>query len=269
MTRPKHILLSNDDGVDAHGLRLLARVLGENPAYRVTIVAPADQQSASSHSLTLQRPLRVLEHGDGVYAVTGTPTDCVLIAVEHILKDDPPELVISGVNHGANMGEDVTYSGTVAAAMEGAILGLPSFAVSCTSHHPQEWGGVEAFLRHELPRLLDVPLDRQALLNINIPPIAADQIRGLRVVPLGSRVYQDVITQQIDPHGNPYLWIGGNGPVWDGHPDTDGTLLAQGYVVLTPLKIDMTHRGMLEPLRALGREGRPGAGSDEEGEAAT
>lgn len=251
----KHILLTNDDGVDAYGLGLLAEMLAENPDYRLSVVAPASQQSASSHSLTLHSPLRVLEKGEGRWAVTGTPTDSVLVGVEHVLKDDPPDLVISGVNHGANMGEDVTYSGTVAAALEGSILGLPSYAISCTSHQPREWGAVKEFLRHRLGSFLERPLPRHSLLNINIPPIAAAEVKGIRVVPLGSRIYQDVISVHTDPRGEPYIWIGGNGPVWDRKPETDATLNAQGYISVTPLKVDMTNAALLGRLKDLDLEG--------------
>ncbi len=251
----KHILLTNDDGVDAYGLGLLAECLQDDPDFRLSVVAPADQQSATSHSLTLHSPLRIIDRGESRWAVTGTPTDSVLVGIEQILKDDPPDLVISGVNHGANMGEDVTYSGTVAAALEGTILGKPSYAVSCTSHEPADWGAVKAFLRHGLRPFLDFPLERQSILNINIPPIPADQVKGVRVAPLGSRVYQDVISVHTDPRGSSYLWIGGNGPVWDRQPDTDATLNHQGYVVVTPLKVDMTHQRMLERMRGLNSEG--------------
>jgi len=251
----KHILLTNDDGIDAHGLNLLASVLAERDDMRISIVAPTDQQSATSHSLTLRVPLRVVEFGNGRYGVTGTPTDCVLVAVEHILKDDPPDLVISGVNHGANMGEDVTYSGTVAAALEGAIMGLPSYALSCTSWHPRHWSGVEMFLRHHLDDLLAAPLDLGSLLNINIPDLPAAEILGIRVCPLGSRSYSDVISEQKDPRGHPYLWIGGNGPSWSDRPGTDAVLNHQGYIVVTPLKVDMTHESLLHRLSGLSRDG--------------
>ncbi len=254
----KHVLLSNDDGIDAHGLNLVADVLAERDDLRVTIVAPTEQQSASSHSLTLRVPLRIVEYGPGRYGVTGTPTDCVLVATQHLLKDDPPDLVISGVNHGANMGEDVTYSGTVAAALEGCILGLPSYALSCTSWHPDTWDGVEAFLRHHLDDLLAVPLERHSLLNVNIPDLPADEIKGIRATPLGSRRYEDVITEQTDPRGRPYLWIGGSGPTWDVIPGTDATLNHDGWIVVTPLRVDMTHVDMLERTRALDRDGLAG-----------
>jgi 5'-nucleotidase len=251
----RHVLLSNDDGIDAYGLNLVAKVLAERDDIRVTVVAPTEQQSASSHSLTLRVPLRVVEYGPGRYGVTGTPTDCVLVAVEHILKNDRPDLVISGVNHGANMGEDVTYSGTVAAALEGAIIGLPSYALSCTSWHPKNWGAVEAFLRHHLDALLAVPLEHHCLLNVNIPDLPAAEIKGIRAAPQGSRLYTDAITEQFDPRGRPYLWIGGTGPTWDEVPGTDSTLSLEGYVVVTPLKVDLTHHGLLERTRSLDFDG--------------
>jgi 5'-nucleotidase len=251
----KHILLTNDDGIDAHGLNLVANALSKRNDVRVTIVAPTDQQSATSHSLTLRVPLRIEEFGENRYGVTGTPTDCVLVAVEHILKNDTPDLVISGVNHGANMGEDVTYSGTVAAALEGAIMGLPSYALSCTSWHPKDWGAVEAYLEHHLDDLLAVPLEKHSLLNVNIPDCPASEIRGIKTCPLGSRSYFDVIIEQKDPRGRPYLWIGGSGPTWAELPGTDAVLNQQGYVVITPLKVDMTHKDMLQQMSDFEHEG--------------
>ena len=227
--------------------------------YRLTVVAPADQQSASSHSLTLLNPVRVIEHGEGRFAVTGTPTDCVMVAVEHLLRDDRPDVVLSGINHGPNMGEDVIYSGTVAAAMEGAILGLPGVALSLAAWEPQEWSGAAAFVRAQLPDILAYPLGPGALLNINIPEGTPDQIRGVRVARLGSRVYHDVVTEQIDPRGRPFLWISGAGPTWQQEPETDFVLSRQGYVVVTPLKVDFTHHALLAGLACLEREGLPPA----------
>ncbi len=260
MTR--HILVTNDDGVAARGIDLLATVLAELPDTRVTVVAPAHQQSASSHALTLREPLRYSETAPGRYAVTGTPTDAVLVGVEHLLRDDPPDMVLSGVNHGANMGEDVTYSGTVAAALEGAILGLPSIAISCTSHHPRHWDdGVAPVLRAWLPDLLAVRFPRPTVLNVNIPDRPWSAIRGLRAAPLGSRRYHDVITEQTDPRGRPFLWIAGNGPDWEEIPGSDAILLREGYVVATPLRVDLTDRELLPLLRPLDREREPEGGA--------
>lgn len=254
-----HILVTNDDGIHARGLQVLEQALRETGRYRLTVVAPSDQQSASSHSLTLTTPVRVLELGEGRYAVTGTPTDCVLVAVEHILRDDRPDFVVSGINHGPNMGEDVTYSGTVAAAMEGAILGIPSYALSLAAWHPRDWSGAAAFVRERLPGILARPLGPGALLNINLPERPAAEWRGVRVARLGSRVYHDVITQQVDPRGRPFLWISGHGPTWAADPDTDFALSQQGYVVVTPLKIDLTHHELLPLLSGLESDGPPNA----------
>ena len=255
MPRPLHILLTNDDGIQARGLQVLEETLRGMGRYRITVVAPADQQSASSHSLTLTMPVRVIDHGEGRYAVTGTPTDCVLVAIEHLLHADPPDVVLSGINHGPNMGEDVTYSGTVAAAMEGAILGIPGVALSLAAWHPRDWSGAAAFVRERLPDLLARPLGPGALLNINIPERPPHEIRGVRVARLGSRVYQDVVTQQVDPRGRPFLWISGSGPTWVDTPDTDFVLSQQGYVVITPLLIDLTHHELLRSLGDFNREG--------------
>jgi 5'-nucleotidase len=253
-----HILVTNDDGIHARGLQVLEQSLRETGLYRLTVVAPSDQQSASSHSLTLTTPVRVLDVGEGRYAVTGTPTDCVLVAVEHILRDDRPDFVVSGINHGPNMGEDVTYSGTVAAAMEGAILGIPSLALSLAAWHPRDWSGAAAFVRERLPAILARPLGPGALLNINFPERPAAEWLGVRVARLGSRVYHDVITQQVDPRGRPFLWISGQGPTWVADPRTDFALSQQGYVVVTPLKIDLTHHELLPRLAGLEFDGPPG-----------
>ncbi len=254
MKKP-HLLLTNDDGIQAHGLEVLEQSLRALAAYRITVVAPSEQQSASSHSLTLTNPLRVLDCGVDRYAVTGTPTDCVLVALEHLLRDDRPDCVISGINHGPNMGEDVTYSGTVAAAMEGAILGIPSVALSLAAWHPHDWSGAAAFVRQRLPAILASGLDPRTLLNVNIPELPPHAIRGLRVARLGSRVYHDVVTQQVDPRGRPFLWIGGGGPTWVDAQDTDYALNCQGYVVMTPLRIDLTHDEQLASLAALESDG--------------
>ncbi len=259
----QHVLLTNDDGISARGLQVLEESLRAMGRYRLTVVAPSEQQSASSHSLTLTTPLRVLDAGPARFAITGTPTDCVLVAIEHILRGDPPDLVVSGINHGPNMGEDVTYSGTVAAAMEGAILGIPSYALSLAGWHPQEWGGAAAFVRGVLPDLLARPLPAGALLNINIPERPAPELRGVRVARLGSRVYHDVITSQNDPRGRPFLWIGGHGPTWVDDPDTDFALSQQGYVVVTPLKVDLTHHELVRELAGLERDGPPLAAEGE------
>jgi 5'-nucleotidase len=249
-----HALLSNDDGIDAHGLGVLEEAIRGLDGFRVTVVAPHDQQSASSHSLTLTSPLRILEHGSDRFAVTGTPTDSVLVAMEKILRNDKPDIVISGINHGPNMGEDVIYSGTVAAAMEGTMFGLPSYAISLAAWHPTDFTGAAYFLREHLRDVLAFPLRKGTLMNINIPDGPPSNIRGVRVTRLGSRVYNDVITDQVDPHGRPYLWIGGQGPTWAREEGSDHSTVDDGYVSLTPLMVDLTHYGLLTEMKYLEKE---------------
>jgi len=260
MTDTRHVLISNDDGIDAPGLLALEELLRSLSGYRVTVVAPSDQQSASSHSLTLTAPLRVIDRGMNRFAVTGTPTDTVLVAMEKILKEDPPDVVLSGINHGPNMGEDVLYSGTVAAAMEGTMFGVPSYALSTSGWHPTDFSGAVEFLRLNLERILAFPLRNGSLLNINIPDGPPEAIKGVRVTKLGSRVYQDVITDKVDPRGRPYFWIGGRGPTWYEADGTDHGATEAGYVSITPLLVDLTHYGLHQQMQHLAQEGlEPGA----------
>ena len=258
----KHILISNDDGIHAAGIGALEEAVRSLGTYRVTVVAPHDQQSASSHSLTLTSPLRIIEHGPGRFAVTGTPTDSVLVAMEKILRSDPPDYVMSGINHGPNMGEDVIYSGTVAAAMEGTMCGVPSYAFSTVSWHPTDFSGAIAFLQRWLPDILAFPLRRGTLLNVNIPDGPLADYRGVRVTRLGSRVYQNVITDQVDPHGKPYLWIGGKGVTWARDQGTDYEAVNAGYVSVTPLMVDLTHYGLHQEMKSLEFDGPPPAAGD-------
>ncbi len=254
----KHVLISNDDGIDAKGIGVLADAISSLDGYRVTVVAPHDQQSASSHSLTLTAPLRIIEVSQDRYAVTGTPTDTVLIAMEKILRDDRPDIVMSGINHGANMGEDVIYSGTVAAAMEGTMFNIPSYAFSLAAWHPTDFSGATEFIRGSIDDILAFPLRKGSLLNINIPDGPIENIKGIRVTRLGSRVYNNAITEQTDPHGKPYLWIGGQGPTWERENGTDYNAVDDGYVSLTPLLVDLTHYGLQQEMKVLERDTLPG-----------
>ncbi|MBU8870346.1 MAG: 5'/3'-nucleotidase SurE [Gemmatimonadales bacterium] len=255
MDKQLHVLISNDDGIEAPGIKALEETIRSMEGYRVTVVAPHDQQSASSHSLTLTSPLRILDQGEGRYAVTGTPTDSVLVAMEKILRSDPPDIVVSGINHGPNMGEDVIYSGTVAAAMEGTMIGLPSYAFSLAEWGPKDFSGAVGFLRRCLPDILAFPLPHGTLLNINIPSRPVEDIQGVRVTRLGNRVYQNVITDQVDPHGKPYFWIGGKGPTWEQENGTDYCAVEQGFVSITPLMIDLTDHELRPGLKVLESDG--------------
>jgi 5'-nucleotidase len=244
----KRILVSNDDGIHAIGLKILAKVL--EPVGEVTVIAPLTEMSAASHALTLHHPLRVKEVGDRTYAVEGTPTDCVLLAVKEFLNDKP-DLVVSGINQGPNLGEDIIYSGTVAAAMEGAILGIPSMALSLASWTYDDFGAsadLAARLAHEL---LGQDLPERFLINVNVPPVPKDEIRGIRCTRLGNREYDDVFIKKTDPRGRDYYWIGGNEPNWAPSPDSDFSAVSEGYVSMTPILMDLTdysQMGFLEGL---------------------
>jgi 5'/3'-nucleotidase len=242
------LLCTNDDGFLAHGLECLVRAaeqIGD-----VTIVAPDREQSATSHSLTLHHPLRPIKRADHRYQVDGTPTDCVMLAVEALMTTRP-DFVLSGINHGQNMGEDVLYSGTVAAAMEGLALGIPSIAISFAggdlradiSRLDEQIDVLAPLLRH-LTSLPKFP--RDTLLNINLPPIRREAIRGLRLTRLGRRVYSNSIQPMHDPWGREIYWIGGGDISWEGGEDSDFQAVRDGYISLTPLHLDLTHRDILD-----------------------
>ena len=241
------LLCTNDDGILAHGLACLIRAA--EPLGEVTVVAPDREQSATSHSLTLHHPLRPLPRGERRFQVDGTPTDCVMLAVEALMPERP-DFVLSGINHGQNMGEDVLYSGTVAAAMEGLALGIPSIAISFAGGDLRADvsmldGQIEVLtplLRH-LTALPSFP--RETLLNVNLPPLPAAQIKGVRLTRLGRRVYSDSLKPMRDPWGRDIFWIGGGSISWQGREDSDFRAIQDGYISVTPLHLDLTHFDML------------------------
>ncbi len=241
------ILLSNDDGILAKGLKVLEAAC--EPLGELYVVAPDREQSATSHSLTLHHPLRPVQLGERRWQVDGTPTDCVMLACE-ALFDVRPDFVISGINHGPNMGEDVLYSGTVAAAMEGLALGIPSIAVSFAGSILRADALLETqveILRSLLKRLMSLPsFPRDTLLNVNLPAVAADQVKGVRITRLGRRVFSDSISRMKDPWGRDILWIGGGSVEWSGPEDSDFRAVHDGFVSVTPLHLDLTHHVMLE-----------------------
>ncbi|HSJ07654.1 MAG TPA: 5'/3'-nucleotidase SurE [Longimicrobiales bacterium] len=240
------ILVTNDDGYLAGGIQALARAaadLGD-----VQVVAPDREQSATSHSLTLHYPLRVRHAGDGVQVVDGTPTDCVMLAVGELLQERP-DFVLSGINHGANLGDDVLYSGTVAAAMEATILGIPAIALSHVGQdhdHLADWSGVLATLLDQLMTRGDFP--KETLLNVNLPPVRPDDVAGIRVTTLGRRAYVGSLTRASDPAGREYFWIGGGESKWWGGPDSDFRAVHEGFISVTPLHLDLTNYRLLEAL---------------------
>ncbi len=246
------VLVSNDDGILARGLGMLAEVcatLGQ-----VTVVAPDREQSGTSHSLTLHRPLRATRRADGAFQVDGTPTDCVLLALG-MLMPAQPDFVLSGINHGPNMGEDVLYSGTVAAAFEGLVAGIPSIAVSYAGTDLDLLDGHRPGLRRLLERILRVKdFPKETLLNINLPGIPGDQVKGVKVTNLGSRVFHEEIAQMKDPWGKPIYWIGGGRVTWSGGAESDFRSTSDGYISVTPLHMDMTDYKLLEVVRAWFRD---------------
>jgi 5'-nucleotidase len=241
------ILVTNDDGYLAEGIRVLAdaaRTLGS-----VSVVAPDREQSATSHSLTLHHPLRVRRVDDGSYVVDGTPTDCVVVALGELLEERP-HFVLSGVNHGPNLGDDVLYSGTVAAAMEATILGIPAIAVSFTgvSADIRNWTQPLAVLLGQLVQREDPPAN--TLFNVNLPPIPPAEVRGVLVTTLGRRAYLNSLTRALDPNGREYFWIGGGESKWWGGPEVDFRAVHSGYISVTPLHLDLTNYSLLESIRA-------------------
>lgn len=238
-------LLTNDDGFQAEGLLRLRKEIAK--LCDVLVVAPVADQSAAGHSLTLQRPLRLNEIGDGYYSVDGTPTDAVMVAVHGILSNKLPDILISGINRGPNMGDDVTYSGTVSAAFEGAILGIPSIAVSSVEFDDIDYAAMARFTRKLAKRVLQNNLPESTLLNVNIPNPVSGKFAGVRITRLGKRVYRDIIVEKIDPRGRKYYWIAGE-PDWKEFEQSDFSAVSQGYVSVTPLKMDMTDFALMEHL---------------------
>ena len=243
-----NILVTNDDGILAPGLALLADVCRE--VGTVTVVAPDREQSGTSHSLTLHRPLRPTRRPDGAWQIDGTPTDCVMLALQALMPE-PPKFVFSGVNHGPNMGEDVLYSGTVSAAMEGVMLGVPGVAISFAGSDPEMMGTYRDTLVRLIRRITsaeDSP--RNTLLNINLPRLPAPEVKGVRVTRLGSRFFSDSLTRMKDPWGREIMWIGGGTITWTGGEDADHAAVAEGYISITPLHMDLTNYSLIETVRA-------------------
>lgn len=235
------VLIANDDGIQARGLRILERI-ARRLAKEVWVVAPESEQSAAGHSLTLRRPLYLRQVGTRRFTVDGTPTDCVLLAVHQLLKHNPPDLVLSGINRGGNMGEDATYSGTVAAAMEGALLGLPSIAFSLAYERSGEvlWPTAEQWAAIVLQRLQGLSWRRGVLLNINFPAVAADAVTGIEVTRQGRHKIGGSMIEGVDPRGHSYFWIGGERDEDPGIEGTDLAAVHRGAVSITPLSLDLT-----------------------------
>jgi 5'-nucleotidase len=244
-----NILVTNDDGILSPGIGVLAEACRTVGA--VTVVAPDREQSAQSHALTMTRPLRPVRRPDGSWQVDGTPTDCVLLAVEAPLLPVRPDFVFSGINHGPNMGEDVLYSGTVSAAMEAVVVGIPAVAFSFGGRRDDLIEGYRDLVADLVQKIVALDaMPPNTLLNINLPGIPVDEVKGIRVVRLGSRFFSDSVAKHQDPWGRDVWWIGGGTITWSGEEGTDHTAVRDGYVAITPLRLDLTDHGSLEMVRS-------------------
>jgi 5'-nucleotidase len=246
------ILVTNDDGIAAPGLKLLEEI-AHALAPDVWVVAPEQEQSGASHSLTTRRPLRLKEIAARRHAVDGTPTDCVMLATRYLLKDRTPDLVLSGINAGGNVGEDLTYSGTVAAAMEATLLGIPAIALSqdYPDGAPIPWETGKVLGAAVIRRLLQQPWPENTLININFPGVSPDRVAGIAVTCQGRRDIAENLVEGRDPRGRPYYWIGQMREIGDAAPGTDIAALTENKVSITPINMDLTNMPLLDALRRL------------------
>jgi 5'-nucleotidase len=247
------ILVTNDDGINAPGLAVLEDIAAEL-SEDVWVCAPAEEQSGAGHSLTLNRPVRLHQHGPKRYSVSGTPTDSVMMALRKIMPDQKPDLILSGVNRGANLGDDITYSGTVSAAIEGALAGIRSLALSQV--YSQEGKGDDvpfeaaaAWGAKTIRPLLEIPFEERVLVNVNFPPVAADKVKGIRVTRQGFHDYsRGSIVEGTDPRGYKYFWFGLYAIEHTLDHGTDLEAIADGHIAVTPLQLDFTHHASLGAL---------------------
>ena len=241
-----HILISNDDGYLAQGINTLASALGQYA--KVSVVCPDKNRSAASNSLTLDMPLRATPCDNGFVRVDGTPTDCVHLAITGLLEHEP-DMVFAGINHGANLGDDVLYSGTVAAATEGRFLGLPAVAISLVGSDPKHFDTATHVAVTLMRKILSHPLPKDTLLNVNVPDLPIEQLRGYQSTRLGARHKAEAVIRSSDPRGKTIYWVGPPGSEQDAGPGTDFDAIRNGYVSITPLQLDLTRYDRLEGLR--------------------
>jgi 5'-nucleotidase len=249
------ILITNDDGINAPGIYVLEKIAAKL-SDDIWIVAPAEEQSGAGHSLTLTRPLRLQQHAARRFSVTGTPTDAVMMALKKVM-DAPPDLILSGVNRGANLGDDITYSGTVSAALEGALAGIPSVALSQVyartgANNEVSFDSAEGWGERVLRPIVDMSFAERTLINVNFPPVEASEVKGIRVVRQGFHDYsRGSIVEGTDPRGFSYYWFGLHGIEHTSGHDTDLEAVADGFISVTPLQPDLTHRESLAGLSRL------------------
>ena len=250
MSSHPHVLITNDDGIDADALPPLAEALGA--IGDVDIIVPEQNWSGASHSITLFRPLRVrptnLRNGHAAYMTDGSPTDCVRLAALGFLRHRP-DLVVSGINRGANLGDDITYSGTVAAAMEGLLSNIPSIAISIAAFGGDtDYGPAASFAALLARNIIEKGFTPDSLLNVNVPALPRDRIAGVEVTRLGKRNYRDQLIERLDPYGNPYYWVGGPAVTDDVVEGTDVAAVRAGKISVTPITLDLTHHALIEEL---------------------
>jgi len=236
------ILLTNDDGIHSQGILTLGKHLSKNND--VYLVAPERERTCVAHAVTLHKPLRIREVSERVYATNGTPADCVLLGV-HTVLPRKPDFIVSGINTGPNMGQDVNYSGTVAAAKEGAFLDIPSMAVSICARQGFLFGDAAEVAGIVIDALSDGTMPEGTFANVNIPNLPRDMLNGFSVTRLGKRIYNDIVHERIDPRGGKYYWIGGNGDKYERKRGTDFYAIEKGFVSITPLGLDITNVGSM------------------------
>lgn len=249
MSKPKDlplILVTNDDGIHSPGIAALTKAMKE--VGDVWVVAPDRERSAAGHSLTLHRPLKAEQIGEQMFSVNGTPTDCVALALHKILPRKA-DLVASGINKGANLGDDVTYSGTVSAAIEGTILSVPSFAISLAGNRPFHFEVAVPYAAQVARYILETSLPYDTLLNVNIPNIAGTAIKGMKITKQGKRIYDNAIQEIFSPWGDKHYWIGGGKPYWEHGENMDIQAVLDGYVSVTPIHLDLTNYAALAMLK--------------------
>ncbi len=241
------ILLSNDDGIRSEGLRALYEALSEFA--QVVVVAPDRERSAVGRALTLHRPLRCEKIGENWYAVDGTPTSCVYIGIHAIMKGKKPDMVIGGINRGPNLGEDITYSGTVSVAMEGALLGLPSVAFSLATFKDFKWKDAAEWASRIAKKVYEKGLPKGCCLNVNIPNLPYSEVKGVKITRQGKKNYTEKVEERRDPWGRVYYWIGGEEPNWIPEPGTDYWAVKNGFISITPVHLDLTDYKAMEKLK--------------------
>lgn len=241
------ILLTNDDGIDAPGITILKEYLIK-AGHNIYVVAPHKEQSATSHSITLHQPMRIFQRDKKTFATSGTPTDCVILASQIVLKNGI-DLIISGINNGQNMGEDVLYSGTVAAAIEGMFLGYKAIAVSLTSFTDQKYETAAHYITKLVEKRIDKIISKNEILNINIPNVEINEIKGIKITYLTHRKYMDFVAEQTDPRGGKIYWIGGNKPLWETNEGSDASAVFDNYISITPVKPQFTNNDSTKKMK--------------------